>query len=227
MHEADQVPRLRREILSDYVYGQLKSLIMNGQIPPDARLKTEEIAQRLGVSPTPVREALARLESEDLTVKLPLRGYSTTPLLDSRQVAELYELRTFLEVPSARRAAERLTDRHGEMLAEELATVRDAPRGTTFDEFRGLVDHDARLHQLILSAAGNETVESAFERMHCHLHLSRLVYNQQLPLGEETAAEHATLVAAIIARDPDAAEQAMSAHLTSARDRVLNAFDPA
>lgn len=225
MTEVGPAPRLRREILSDHVYGQIKTLIMNGQIPPDARLKTEELARLLGVSPTPVREALARLESEDLTVKLPLRGYSTTALLDAGQVADLYDLRMLLEVPSARRAAQRLADAQAKALTDELATVREAPRGTAYDAYRGLVDHDARLHQLILAIAGNEMVERAFVRTHCHLHIFRLVYDKRL--GDEATSEHAGLVAAIVARDPDAAEEAMRAHLANSRDRVLASLDRA
>lgn len=209
----------RREILSDHVYGQLKSLIMNGQVAPGERLNIEDLSRRLDVSPTPVREALARLESEELTIKLPLRGYTTTNLLDTSEIVDLYDLRLMLEVPSAGRAASRVTRAQADALRDELATGREAPHESEYEAYRAFIDHDARLHELILDVAGNETVKRAFIRTHCHLHLYRLTYDGRS--GDESVLEHAAIVDVLTSGDGAAAEEAMRTHLTRARDRVL------
>lgn len=209
----------RREILSDHVYSQLKSWIMNSQVPPGERLNIEDLARRLDVSPTPVREALARLESEELTVKHPLRGYTTTDLLDPQQITELYDLRLLLEVPSAGRAARILSDEQAASLQFALDRAPDAADDDVFGSYRAVVEHDARLHEMILDFAGNEQVTHAYLRTHCHLHLYRLMNDGRYQ--EYSTAEHRRLVAALVARDPDAAETAMRAHLEAARDRVL------
>jgi DNA-binding GntR family transcriptional regulator len=219
MAEADILQAPRRAILTDNVYAQLKSLIMNGQIPPGQRLNIEDLSRRLDVSPTPVREALARLESEELTTKLPLRGYRTTNLLNADEIFDLYDLRLLLEVPSAARAASKVDQPAIDALGKEMSTVTEARSGDVYESYRAFIDHDARLHELVLSIAGNEMVTRAFDRTHCHLHLYRLVYKGRF--GEESIAEHRALVDALTRRDPQGAEDAMRAHLTKARDRVL------
>src|SRR3712207_531109 len=79
-----------RRVLADDVYEQIRGLIMSDGIAPGARVNIDEIARQLDVSPTPVREALARLESEELVSRLPLRGYRVTDLLNRKQVDDLY-----------------------------------------------------------------------------------------------------------------------------------------
>lgn len=225
MARTDILQAPRREILSDSVYSQLKTLIMNGQVPPGQKLNIEDLSRRLVVSPTPVREALARLESEELITKLPLRGYTTTEMLTSAEIRDLYDLRLLLEVPSAGRAAANLDPQTTAALVEEMASATEAPRDETYESYRAFADHDARLHALVLSIAGNQMVTRAFERTHCHLHLFRLGYNGQI--GEEAVTEHRQLVDALTSGDPAAAEGAMRAHLVSARDRVLSGLEGA
>lgn len=209
----------RRQILGDDVYEQLKALIMDSSIEPGARLNIEDLARRLEVSPTPVRESLARLESEGLTVKLPLKGYRTTDLLEPHGLVELYDLRLLLEGPSARRAAERITEEQAEALSAEMHTVGEIPEEHRYEDYLPLTAHDVRLHELILTGAGNETVRQAFIRTHCHLHIFRLTYGR--PSGVHTISEHSAVVEAIIAGDGAAAEDAMRTHLIQSRDRVL------
>ncbi len=209
----------RRQMLADDVYEQLKALVMDSSIEPGARMNIEDLARQLEVSPTPVREALARLESEGLAVKLPLKGYRTTDLLDAQGLRELYDLRLLLEGPSARRAAERITDEQAEALRLEMHSVVEVPEAHRYESYLPLTAHDVRLHQLLLADAGNQMVREAFERTHCHLHIFRLTYGRLS--GVHTITEHAAVVDAVVSRDGDAAEEAMRAHLIQSRDRVL------
>ncbi|WP_207226299.1 GntR family transcriptional regulator [Microterricola gilva] len=212
----------RRSVLTDDVYLQLKTLIMNNAIAPGIRINIEDIARQLEVSPTPVREALARLDSDGLVDKLPLKGYRTTPLLGELEVRELYELRLLLEPFAAGRAAVRITDEQATALREELATCPVAPRESRYEDYQPLTSHDTRLHELVLTIAGNSTVTDAFQRTHCHLHLFRLSYAGEL--GDTTLTEHGRIVDAVTSSDPIAAEAAMRAHLESSRDRMLTSF---
>ncbi|HKN51608.1 MAG TPA: GntR family transcriptional regulator [Amycolatopsis sp.] len=209
-----------RQVLADGVYEQIRALIMNDGIAPGARVNIDEIARELGVSGTPVREALARLESEELVSRLPLRGYRVTELLTPREVDDMYGLRLLLEPPSAARAAAAMNDEHMAALQAELATCPAAPANDAYSDYKALTAHDARLHELILHIAGNLAVEQAFARTHCHLHFFRLNYNQ--PFGEQTITEHAAIVDGLVAGDPKAARDAMAAHLEIARDRLLS-----
>ncbi|WP_328646237.1 GntR family transcriptional regulator [Amycolatopsis sp. NBC_00348] len=209
-----------RQVLADGVYEQIRALIMNDGIEPGARVNIDEIARELGVSGTPVREALARLESEELVSRLPLRGYRVTELLNRKEVDDVYALRLLLEPPSAALAAAAMSDASVAALEAELATCPAAPVDDAYSDYKALTAHDARLHELILHLAGNVAVEQAFARTHCHLHFFRLNYNQ--PFGEQTIAEHRTIVDALVAGSASGARKAMTAHLEVARDRLVS-----
>jgi DNA-binding GntR family transcriptional regulator len=209
-----------RQVLADGVYEQIRALIMNDGIEPGARVNIDEIARELGVSGTPVREALARLESEELVSRLPLRGYRVTELLNRKEVDDMYALRLLLEPPSAALAAAAMSDASVAALEAELATCPAAPVDDAYSDYKALTAHDARLHELILHLAGNVAVAQAFARTHCHLHFFRLNYNQ--PFGEQTIAEHRTIVDALVAGSAAGAREAMTAHLEVARDRLVS-----
>jgi DNA-binding GntR family transcriptional regulator len=209
-----------RQVLADGVYEQIRALIMNDGIEPGARVNIDEIARELGVSGTPVREALARLESEELVSRLPLRGYRVTELLNRKEADDMYALRLLLEPPSAALAAAAMSDSSVAALEAELTTCPAAPVDDAYSDYKALTAHDARLHELILHLAGNVAVEQAFARTHCHLHFFRLNYNQ--PFGEQTIAEHRTIVDALVAGSAARARKTMTAHLEMARDRLVS-----
>ncbi|MCM2580041.1 GntR family transcriptional regulator [Streptomyces meridianus] len=220
---APVTPLPRRQMLADDVHEAIKALIMDHAIEPGARVSIDGLARQLGVSPTPVREALARLESAELVVKEPLRGYRTTPLLNREQLEDLYQFRLLLEPWAAARAAERLSDEGRERLRAEMGSC-DAPRDTTYDAYKALTAHDTRFHVLVAELAGSAQVRQAFERTHCHLHVFRLSYNRGI--GLQTLDEHRSITDAILAGDPQAAEAAMRGHLeTALYERLLPVSD--
>ncbi|WP_435748559.1 GntR family transcriptional regulator [Microbacterium sp. PMB16] len=220
MSALDQLPAFSvgaRTMLADEVYGALQQSILDGTVPPDARINAGELARRFDVSPTPVREALARLESDGLVEKLPLRGYRTTDLLDSRQLGELFELRLLLEPDTAGKAAARRTAADVTGLEKEIRAGTSAIAEE--DAYRQLSQHDVRLHDLVFRAAHNETVRQAYARTHCHLHTFRLAYTGSYVA--DTVAEHSAVVAAIVAGEAQQASVAMRTHIERSRDRLL------
>lgn len=215
-------PRL---VLADEVYSRLRTLIMESSILPDTRINIEDVARQLDVSPTPVRESLARLESDGLVDKLPLKGYRTTELLDRDAIRELYELRLLLEPNAAAQASAGMTSARADRLRAEVQSGSSqvqahAGNDTSYQE---LSHHDVRLHDLVLELAGNETIRRAYARTHCHLHIFRLSYSGTF--GTHTIDEHAAVVDAITSGDAAAAESAMSRHIVASRDRTLSHFD--
>src|ERR1700694_108976 len=96
-----------RQTLTDSVYEAVTELVMDQHIAAGARVNIDLVARQLNVSPTPVREALARLEMDGLVMKEPLRGYTVTPTLDTKTFNDLYDVRRLLEPFAAHRAAER------------------------------------------------------------------------------------------------------------------------
>lgn len=213
--------KLRRNASED-VYHRLRTQILENRMAPGERIGIDAVARDLGVSQTPVREAIRQLEGDQLVVRIPGHGYQTTPLLDLDGLRELFEFRLLVEVWAARAVAVNRLSNPGPVLGDEIGRFI-ALRGGSVDRPRELVTHDTRFHDLILQAVGNKVIRGAHRQTHTHLHTFRL-YPTDAD-GSVTLAEHEAIQAAIDACDPDAAEQAMRTHLTNAYARFAAAFD--
>ncbi|ETK33125.1 GntR family transcriptional regulator [Microbispora sp. ATCC PTA-5024] len=214
--------RLRRSTLGDDVYETLRALILEHSMRPGDRVNIDALARELDVSPTPVREALARLESDGLVRKRPLAGYTVSPLLTRAEFTQMFEMRLLLECAAARWAAERATPEQREAIAVEATSPTseaDDPDGW----HAAFTTHDARFHDLIAEASGNPLLHDGVERLHVHLHLHRRYFPYAHAVT--TVEEHQRVAAAIGAGRPEEAEEAMRAHLSRARERRLPAFD--
>jgi DNA-binding GntR family transcriptional regulator len=95
----------RRSVLSDEIYEMIKRMIFDHEIAPDSRVNIDALAVQLDVSQTPVREALARLESDGLIAKEPLKGYKATALLSLKEFNDLFQFRLLIEPWAAEQAA--------------------------------------------------------------------------------------------------------------------------
>jgi DNA-binding GntR family transcriptional regulator len=217
--------RIRRSTLGDDVYESLKGLVLEHTLAPGDRVNIDALARDLDVSPTPVREALARLESDGLVRKRPLVGYTVSPLLTRAEFTDMFDMRLLLESSAARWAAQRAsTEFRLAITAEATATI--GPEDGDPDGWRwhgAFTALDARFHDLIATAAGSPLLRDAINRLHAHLHLHRHYF----PYAQTgtTSEEHQRIAAAIQAGEPEAAEVAMREHLTRARERHLSAFD--
>jgi DNA-binding GntR family transcriptional regulator len=204
------------------VYALLRAAIMSGEIAPDSRINIEAISRTFGVSQTPVREALQRLEGDNLIVYAPGRGYSTTALLDLQGLHDLFEFRLLVEPWAARAVAVDRLSNPGTQLLQEVEKFVDT-EAPGQDLRQDMVAHDARFHELILTATGNPVIGQAYAQTHCHLHIFRL-YPRDL-YRAATVEEHLKIANAVASADPEAAEQAMSEHIKNSFGRFSVAFD--
>jgi DNA-binding GntR family transcriptional regulator len=209
-----------RQVLTDDTYEQIKSLLMDHAIKPGERVSIDGLARTLKVSQTPIREALARLESDELVIRKPLTGYSATPVLTLGQLVELYEFRFLVEPKAIELATQKLTADQEEALREELAQVKAISTGSTYSAYKEVIAHDTRFHQLIVRLSGNTFLENAYLKTHCHLHLFRLNPTTQ-KIQSQALREHGEIVRAISSRNPQKAREAMVEHLENSRARML------
>ena len=210
----------RRITLTDDVYASLRAMIMDHVVAPGERVNIDALARRLEVSPTPVREALARLEADGLVDKRPLAGYTATPLLTRAGFDELVEMRLILEPAVARRVAARRLD------PTELAALRaeaDLPDRPEEGGLATFTAQDSRFHHGLAARSGNAMLHDAVVRLRAHLHLFRLTF----PAAHYgvSAREHHRIVAAVAAGDRDAAADAMRAHIEAAAARHASYFE--
>ncbi|NED92787.1 GntR family transcriptional regulator [Streptomyces sp. SID11233] len=213
-----------RQPLSDSVYEDIKAMVMDHEIAPGARVGIEALSRRLDVSPTPVREALARLESDGLVVKRSLSGYRATELLTRQGVEELFEMRLLLEPQAAALAALHADESQLDAIEaiQEDMEAHPSPAGpyASYREFAAL---DQRFHDAVAVAARRPLLLDAVERLHSHLHVFRL---SSLPVEDDpTLAEHERVVRAILRRSAERAAQAMTDHLARSLERQLSRFE--
>ena len=211
--------------LADEVHDTLLRQLMSSRIVPDSRVTIDALARELGVSQTPIRDALNRMEADGLVVRVPNAGYRIPPQITRERVEARVEIRLLLEPPAARRAAERAPlAQVAELrrLLDEMAALEEGDGPATYGAF-GL--RDAAFHDLVARSAGNELIREALARLHTHVHLFRLVYDTQvtnLAMGE-----HDEILAGIAARDPDLAAYAMRRHILLSGERFRPLFDDA
>jgi len=126
------------------VYSSMRASILEGEIAPGTRINIDAVSRSLGVSQTPVREVLQRLEGDNLVVYNPGRGYSTTPLLDLAELRSLFEFRLLVEPWAARSAAVDRLANPSAALEKEIAAFRGAMKSDG-DLRQDLVAHDLSL----------------------------------------------------------------------------------
>jgi DNA-binding GntR family transcriptional regulator len=204
--------------LPDFVYGRLRAAIRSRELKPGDRLREAELAERLGVSRTPVREALKRLEADGLIQLAPPRGFIVTQLTH-RRVMELYAMREVLAGVAARFAAEQAAPMEIQTLQQLVAqqgTAQDASEAARLND---------RLTQAMISAAHNEYLTRATSALTDALELlGKTTYS--IPGRMESGwKENKRIVEAIARRDGAAAEEAARLHIrNAARLRVQTLF---
>lgn len=209
----DVLPAAPRD-LGQEAYERIRAAIREGSLPPGLRLTETDLAARFGVSRTPVRQAIARLESEGLVTHEARRGLSVTRP-DHAQVIELYVMREILEVAAARLAAQHATETEIGAMAE-LVEAEPA----VFGDPRALSELNQRLHGLLYLAAHNRYLLKSLGQIAATIALLPTL----LTLGGRAAqahAEHRALIGALRRRDGDAAEAAARAHAQSAQRHRL------
>ncbi|WP_447911559.1 GntR family transcriptional regulator [Microbacterium phyllosphaerae] len=214
-------PLPARRALVDDVYDAVLGLLMDRIVEPGARVNIDAVARDLDVSPTPVREALTRLEAEGLVAKRALKGYVAAPLLDAAGLRDLYDMRELLEPEAARRASTRLDDDTEAELAESVAQMRAASapdEDESFRNYRRFIDEDLRFHHLIAEHAESPLLAEAIVRLRSHMHLYRLNFRHDFE--DDTANEHQRILDALSRADAAAAAEAMRAHIENSYERL-------
>lgn len=199
-------------------YRRLIADIRSGAIRPGDRLLEVELAQRLGISRTPVREAIRLLEADGLVIHLPRQG-ATMRSLDAVEVTELYEMRGVLEGTAARLAARGAS----EVEVQDLAAINAEMAEAQGDPAR-LYDLNRQFHAALLAAARNRFLARAIEGMQKTLLILGPTTLAEEPRARAALAEHEAVLDALRRRDESGAEAAMRQHVAAAHATRLRQF---
>lgn len=206
-----------RPTLSREAYRALRSAILDRRLPAGRKLVVRVLSEDLGLSPTPVKEALAALEREGLVVAVPHRGYHV-PHVTLHDIEELYALREVIEGLAAALAASQAGERLAAQLARLLKQQRACARAGDVERYGDL---DLAFHRLLREASGNTRLARVAEAFNGQIRLL-ISTSAQLPGRlRESIAEHGAIVAAVKAGDPQAAEAAMRRHVRQAGIALL------
>ncbi len=212
---------LHRTVLGDEIYELIKSRLMDNLVEAGARLSIDGMARDFGCSPTPVREALARLESDGLVVKRAHHGYTVAPLMDAKSFDELFRVRLLLEPAAASWAAETASRAQIRGLEDLIAEMEQPVKGADYESYKRFAAQDAAFHLAVASASGVDLVVDVLERLRPHSQLYRLHY--ETGIENDTVQEHRNVLDAVTDHDATAAETAMRVHLEAARSRLSSA----
>lgn len=192
------------------VYVILLEEIENGTLKPGQPLREIELSERLGVSRTPIRDALKRLEARGIVTHEPFHGALVTKL-DAERIAELYFVREILEGSAARLAAIHATDTEVELLRDLIEGDRRDVNGQMDAARRNRIFHE-QLHL----AARNEFLHAQLRNLHTSIMLLGPTTLRFRDRGAVAIEEHSDVVEAIAQRDPDKAERLARQHIRSA-----------
>jgi DNA-binding GntR family transcriptional regulator len=208
---------VRGQPLWESVLERLRAAILAGELRPGEKLVEAELAERLGTSRGPIREAVRELVREGLVVEFPRRG-NVVSTLTARDLAEVYAVREALEVAVARLVG----DKVGEDALADLEGLLDELELGAGDYLANSV-HDLAFHRALVALAGNSRMTAINEQMlrqTAHLLRSAAEATPALQTPIRPAA-HRDIVAALRARDPEAARAAIAAHYRYAEERLF------
>ncbi|MFC3613420.1 GntR family transcriptional regulator [Lutimaribacter marinistellae] len=202
--------------LTEHTVQKLRDMILSGELAAGTHLQERAFAERLGVSRTPVREAISRLITEGLVTRQ-TRGAPTVSRISVSEVVEILHVRRLLECEAARQAA------NVHSPAEDWLRFKAKTLEFLENERPDRVEHadfDFDFHMHIAKTAGSKLLSEMIKG----LKMKTRIFDQgEIPSRFEPGArEHLAIIDAILARDPDAAEQAMRRHIENAREAILS-----
>jgi DNA-binding GntR family transcriptional regulator len=204
--------------LVEEVLSRIREDIISLWIPPDTRISVDNLVRELGVSQTPIREALSMLEAMGLVVKQHFAGYYTAPKLNRSEFEQLYEMRLLVEPYAARQAAVKMSDEALKELCELVGRMDPSQAAGSHESYERFAHEDSEFHAMIAEGSGNMLISEALARLYTHLHIFRLRFHEEVT--NEAFNEHGRIIEALLARDPDAAELAMRSHIKRSYDRL-------
>jgi DNA-binding GntR family transcriptional regulator len=209
-------PLTQSETLGEQAYFAIRNAITSGVLKPGERITERDLARRLGVSPTPVREALRQLEQEGLVVRTPNRGVSVSDM-PSASVAEMLLIQAALRGVAARLAAEKITEKE---LAEIQAVLQESEGMLDTGDPETLLALADRFHTIVNEASRNMTLLKFLDTIMAFDPIDRLqiLKDREARTGLE---EHKEIAATLAARDRDRAEALMRSHVLRAGQLIF------
>jgi DNA-binding GntR family transcriptional regulator len=208
--------------MAEVAYEKMRSQVMGNLWPPGHQMLEQEVALALGMSRTPVREALLRLESEGLVEVIPRHGVRVLPVSPT-DMREIYEILTALECHAARLLAQRCPG--DAELAPLFAATEAMDKALAADDLDAWAKADELFHAQLVELAGNRRLQGIVMNHWDRAHRARMFSLRLRPKPANSTREHRDLIAHIRAGDAEAAVNANRAHRERASRELLTIFE--
>jgi len=220
MMETTYTP-LNHTDLTEQTYEVLKESILRRQIKPGEKISVEEVARALGVSRTPVMDALKRLAGDGLVEIIPRRGTFVTELT-AKDVAELFDIRLMIELYAAQWIL-----RAG-AVAKFLDSVREPMRlmehsivNNEYGDYEVFIQGDRKLHLNLVQATGNQRLIQMYTGMNVHMQVARAHYLRLVENAYQAHQDHEAILRAFKGGDEKQVHDAIHSHITKVKERIL------
>lgn len=208
--------------LGDRTIEAIRTAIITGELAGGAPLRDRQLAEELGVSRTPVREALHRLEAAGLVEPRGRSGWAVTPFT-AQDVREIFQLRRLLEPVGLEALADEPDDSR---VARITAYFSDYDHPIAEQRYADYFRHDDDFHREIVACSDNKRISTFYDVMNAHINRGRhFLYGATAGRVEETLDEHRKIVDAVVARNFDRAREALLEHLRTGEELMLRQLE--
>ncbi|OON98062.1 MAG: GntR family transcriptional regulator [Epulopiscium sp. Nele67-Bin005] len=216
-----QISMTEYQPLRDIVFHTLRQAILEGELQPGERLMEIQLGERLGVSRTPIREALRKLELEGLVIMIPRKGAQVAPFT-KKDIADVLEVRGALEALAAKIVCRQLTQQ--DFLALEQ-TIKDYEVALYENNMDKMIIKDVEFHEIIFNATDNERLIQMFNTMREQVQRYRVAYLKHAHDRERILTEHINILKALKLHDADLAGKLATEHIQTQCDCIMAYID--
>ncbi len=203
--------------LRDVVFNTLRQAILTGELKPGERLMEIHLANKLGVSRTPIREAIRKLELEGLVTMIPRRGAEVAQITE-KSMNDVLEVRRAMDALCVELACDRITPEELEQLKEACDAFEAAVKTR---DVKKIAQADVALHDIILRATGNQRLIQLVNNLSEQMYRYRFEYIKDSSQHERLVEEHRVIYQSIVQKDKETASQAAKTHIDNQEKSII------
>jgi len=207
--------------LRDVVFNTLRQAILTGELKPGERLMEIHLADQLGVSRTPIREAIRKLELEGLVTMIPRRGAEVAQITE-KSMNDVLEVRRAVDALCVELACERITPEELERLREACSLFEEeASKSEKEKDVKVLAQRDVALHDIIVKATGNQRLIQLVNNLSEQMYRYRFEYLKDFSQHEKLVEEHGIIYESIVKKDRETACEAAKLHIDNQKKAII------
>jgi DNA-binding GntR family transcriptional regulator len=206
--------------LREVIFNTLKEAIIVGELKPGERLMEVQLAEKMGVSRTPVREAIRKLELEGLVTMIPRKGAQVAGL-SPKDIVDVLEVRSVLDGLATSLSSVKMKE---EQLKELKQINKQFANYVEKGNLQGSIKKDVEFHEVIYRSSGNEKLMQIVSNLREQVQRFRVIYLKDYSNQKDIESEHEEIIEAIMKRDPEAASYAAKKHIKNQEIGIINAL---